>query len=164
MKILIIGLGNPILGDDGVGWMVASEVDKYLQSPTSPFRKKRVEIEVETLSLGGLSLMERMIGYDRVILIDTLITGQHPTGYVSRFLLPDLPDFTSGHTTAAHDTSLKTALRVGKQMGANLPAPENIWIVGVESVPVYDFSENLSPPITAAIPTAVEMVVAALKE
>jgi len=156
MKILIIGLGNPILGDDGVGWRVAEAISN-LHSPFS-------NLEIDYLSLGGLSLMERMIGYDRVILIDTLVTGQHPVGHVSRFLLPDLPDFSSGHTTAAHDTSLQTALRVGKQMGANLPAPENIWIVGIEAHPVYDFSEKLSPLITAAIPTAVEMVVAALKE
>jgi hydrogenase maturation protease len=164
MKTLILGLGNPILGDDGVGWKVAEEVKKNLQSPISILRDRKLELEIDTLSLGGLTLMERMIGYDRVILIDTLLTGHHPCGHVSRFTLPQLPDISSGHTTAAHDTSLQTALRVGKQMGANLPAPENIWIIGIEAQHVYDFSETLSPPIKTAIPIAVNTVLALLKE
>ncbi len=108
--------------------------------------------------------MERMIGYDRVILIDALVTGAHPCGHVSRFTLSDLPDFTAAHTTAAHDTSLQTALRMGKQMGAKLPTPESIWIIGIEAQHVYDFSEELSPPITAAIPIAIEMVLATLTD
>ena len=159
---LILGLGNPILGDDGVGWVVAKALEKNLQSLISSLRDWRLEIDY--LSLGGLSLMERMIGYDRVILIDALVTGAHPCGHVSRFTLSDLPDFTAAHTTAAHDTSLQTALRMGKQMGAKLPTPESIWIIGIEAQHVYDFSEELSPPITAAIPIAIEMVLATLTD
>jgi len=155
-KTLILGLGNPILGDDGAGWAVA----KALSNTQYPIP----DIEIDTLSLGGLSLMERMIGFDRVILIDTILTGQHPCGHVTRLTLSDLPDLSSGHTTAAHDTSLPTALRVGKQMGADLPNPENIWIIGIEAQHVYDFSETLSPSILAAIPTAVETVLSTLKE
>jgi hydrogenase maturation protease len=156
MKTLILGLGNPILGDDGAGWKVVQSLPN-LQSPISI-------IEVDCLSLGGLSLMERMIGYDRVILVDTLITGQHPCGHISRFTLADLPDYAAAHTTAAHDTSLQTALRLGKQMGAELPELENIWIIGIEAQHVYDFSEELSPPIAAAIPQAVELVLLSLWE
>jgi hydrogenase maturation protease len=156
MKTLILGLGNPILGDDGAGWKVV-ELLPTLDSPLSA-------IETDCLSLGGLSLMERMIGYERVILIDTLVTGQHPCGHVSRFTLAELPNFSAAHTTAAHDTSLQTALRVGNQMGADLPDPENIWIVGIEAQHVYDFSEELSPSIAAAIPKAIEMVLLSLWE
>jgi hydrogenase maturation protease len=156
MKTLVIGLGNPILGDDGVGWHVAEEIATF-EMPNSDF-------EIDCLSLGGLSLMERIIGYKRVILIDSMVTGEHPIGQVLYFTLLNLPDRTAGHTTAAHDTSLLTALRVGKQMGAELPDPENIWVVGIEAQPVYDFSDELSPPVAAAIPLAVEMVVAILKE
>jgi hydrogenase maturation protease len=154
MKTLLIGLGNPILGDDGVGWRVAEAISNA-QSPKS-------NLEIDRLSLGGLSLMERMIGYDRVILIDALVTGQHPLGYVSSFTLSELLDHAGGHTTAAHDTSLLTALRVGKQLGAHLPTLENIWIVGIEARHVNDFSEELSPPIAAAIPQAVEQVLLVL--
>jgi len=49
----VIGLGNPILGDDGVGWVVVHEIESRIG-------------EVDHLSLGGLSLMERLIGYEVV--------------------------------------------------------------------------------------------------
>ncbi len=68
-KILVIGLGNPILGDDGVGWVVAREVETCLGASGQ-------NVEVDCLALGGLSLMERMVGYQRVILIDSLNTSQ----------------------------------------------------------------------------------------
>ena len=64
-KTLILGLGNPILGDDGVGWKVADAVQTRLGT-------LKVPVEVDFASLGGLSLMERMLGYERVILIDTV--------------------------------------------------------------------------------------------
>lgn len=147
LKTLLIGLGNPILGDDGVGWRVVDALAPHFPS-----------LEMDRLSLGGLSLMERMIGYERVILIDSLITGQFPLGHVSSYTLDQLPDRAGGHTTAAHDTSLCTALRVGQQMGAELPNPQNIHIIGIETLPTFDFSEELSPSVAEAVPTAAQLI------
>jgi len=150
MKILIIGLGNPILGDDGVGWAVAQQVAKLYEGNT--------DIEIDCLSLGGLSLMERMTGYKRVILIDAIYTGQHPIGTVSGFPLSNLPNPSAGHTTAVHDASLQTALNVGRSMSIPLPEEDHVQVVAIETENIYDFSEELSPPVAAAIPQAVEVV------
>ena len=150
-KILMIGLGNPILGDDGVGWVVAREVESRVGETGG-------SIEVDYLSLGGLSLMERLMGYQKVILVDSLTTGKHPQGEVITFTLEDLVDLTSGHTTAAHDTSLKTALATGRQLGADLPEDKDIHVVAIESQHVYDIQEGLTPLIAAAVPTAVRKV------
>lgn len=152
---LIVGLGNPILGDDGVGWRVAEEVGRRLTDAATP-------VEVDCVSLGGLSLMERLIGYDCAILIDAVRTGHGPIGAVSRFALGDLPDQSAGHLSAAHDTSLQTALQVGRAMGARLPA--RITIVGVEAYNIYEFSEELSPPVAAAVPRAADLVLESLAE
>ncbi len=76
-KTLVIGLGNPILGDDGVGWVVAREVENRLRKSDN---KSDNNLEVDCLSLGGLSLMERMVGFQHVVLVDSLNTGQHPQG------------------------------------------------------------------------------------
>jgi len=119
------------------------------------------EIEVDCLALGGLSLMERLVGYDRAIIVDAVATGQ-PPGTVSRFRLDDLPDFSTAHTSAAHDASLQTALRVGRTMGAHLPG--EVLIVGVEAQSVYDFSEILSPPVAEAVPVAARLVLELLEE
>ena len=161
MKTLIIGLGNPILGDDGVGWRVAEEVKRRLADSQWPLRvanshaERPSAIEVDCFSLGGLSLMERMIGYDRAILIDAVTTGQ-PPGTVHRFQLEDLPELSCAHTTAAHDTSLQNALKLGRRMGIHLPS--SVTVVGVEAERLYDFSEELTPAVEAAVPQAVRAV------
>jgi hydrogenase maturation protease len=142
---LVIGLGNPILGDDGVGWRVAEAV-----------RALKPGVEVDCLALGGLSLMERLIGYKRVIIVDALQTREGQVGDVTVLPLQALPDYSAGHTTAAHDTSLQTALRLGRSMGAELP--EEIVVVGVEARRVYEFSDELSPAVAAAIPEATQAV------
>jgi hydrogenase maturation protease len=156
-KTLVIGLGNPILGDDGVGWVVAREVEARL-------KESEHSVEVDCLALGGLSLMERLIGYQRVILIDSLNTDQRPQGSVVTFTLEDLADLTHGHTSAAHDASLKTALDVGRKLNAILPADKDVHVVAIEAQHVYDFKEELSPVIAAAMTMAVQRVLELLKE
>lgn len=151
-KTLIVGLGNPILGDDAIGWRVAERVQARLASESAALPN----LEVDYLALGGLSLMERLVGYQQAIIIDAITTHQSPPGAVTCFPLEALPDRSAGHTTAAHDTSLKTALALGRSMGASLP--ETIIIVAVEAEQVHDFSEQLSPEIAAAIPQAEQLV------
>jgi hydrogenase maturation protease len=158
MKTLIIGLGNPILGDDGVGWVVAQEVEKQLSTVHCP-----PSTAVECLSLAGISLMEQMVGYERVILIDSLNTGQHDQGEVVTFSLDSLEDLLHGHSASAHDLSLKGALKLGRSMGADLPKDEDIQIVAIEAAHVYDFTEELTPEIIAAVPIAVQKVLSLLK-
>lgn len=152
--ILVIGLGNPLLGDDGVGWRVAAEVERLLAQ--SPSAAGPPAVEVDCLSLGGLSLMERMIGYRRVILVDALSSGAHPAGQVSWSPLEALPDRSAGHTTSAHDTSLQNALKVGREMGAALPA--RVDVVAVEAYNLYEFTEELTPAVAAAAPHAARLV------
>jgi hydrogenase maturation protease len=149
MKTLVVGLGNPILGDDGVGWKAAELVQQHLQGSST-------DVEVDYLAVGGISLMERLIDYDRAILIDAIQTGVKPVGSVICARLEDLPDRSSGHMTAIHDTSLPTALKLGRSMGARLP--ETILVVGIEAQNVCEFSEALTPPVAAALPQAVEQV------
>ena len=141
---LIIGLGNPILGDDGVGWKVAEELARTVSISPS--------IVIETASLGGLSLMERLIGFQRAIIIDSMETSQSQVGTVRVIPLDGLSNPCAGHSASAHDTSLLTALQTAKYLG--LPVPESIVVVAIEAKNVYDFSDVLSPLVAAAIPLA----------
>jgi hydrogenase maturation protease len=162
MKTLIIGLGNPILGDDGVGWVVAEKVQAALSDPQSSISDAQ-SVEVDCASLGGLSLMERLTGAERVILVDAIFTGKQPVGTVSRFLLDELPDLSAGHSASAHDTSLRNALQVGRDMQVPLPDDKNVIIVTIEAEAVYDFSQELSPAVAAAVPLALQQVLDLLK-
>jgi hydrogenase maturation protease len=166
MKTIVIGLGNPILGDDGVGWKVAEEVKRQLNSPSPPTPLQSTpvglpggegsRVDVEFLSLGGISLMEHLIDYERAIIIDALASDQ-PNGSVIVSKLSELPDYSTLHTTSTHDTSLQNALKLGKTMGANLP--DDVIVVGIVTSHVYDFSEELSPLIATAIPKATKIVI-----
>ena len=84
MKTLVLGLGNPILTDDGVGVRVAEAIREALPPDTS--------IDVSEASVGGLRLMERVLGYDRVILIDALHNNHNHPGVIHRMTLEDLRD------------------------------------------------------------------------
>ena len=154
MKTLVIGLGNPILGDDGVGWRVAEEVAR--QTANDP------DVEVDCVALGGRSLMERLTGAERVILVDAIFTGTKPLGTLSHFTLDQLPDLSAGHSASAHDTSLRNALNVGRSMDIPLPEDRNVLIVAIETNHVYDFTQELSAPVAAAVPQAVALVLDSL--
>ncbi len=146
MKTLVLGLGNPILGDDGVGWKVAEAVRTIA----------RETVEVDCASLGGLSLMERMLGYSYVILIDCMETGLHPIGSVRCLPLAELENPSAGHSASAHDTSLLTALQAMRSMGGEIPS--RVDVVAIEAKLSYDFTERLSPEIAAAVPVATQTV------
>lgn len=150
----MIGLGNPILGDDGVGWKVVEQL--HNRQATAP------NLDTDCLSVGGLTLMERLIGYERAIIVDAVQTQQHPIGSVTPYRLDEMFPAQSGHTTSAHDTNLWDALQLGNSLGATLP--KDIHIVGIEAEKVYDFTETLTPTVAAAIPRAVQLVLELLEE
>ncbi|OQY35417.1 MAG: hypothetical protein B6I38_01515 [Anaerolineaceae bacterium 4572_5.1] len=107
MKTLVVGLGNPILTDDGVGVKVAYAVEEAL-APNIP-----ENLTVTEASAGGLRLMELMVGYDRVILIDAIMTNNdRDYGFIHQMTLNDLRQITpTEHSSSAHDTSLRLLLR-----------------------------------------------------
>jgi hydrogenase maturation protease len=152
MRTLVVGLGNPILTDDGVGVKVAYAVEDAL-GPNIP-----ENITITEASVGGLRLMELMIGYDRVILIDAIMTQNgYDYGFIHHMTLDDLRQITpTEHSASAHDTSLVIALDAGKRLGLHLPKEFEIIAVEVENV--MDFSDEPSPAVAAAIPKVTAMV------
>ena len=152
MKTIIIGLGNPILTDDGVGVKVAYEVEKILTD------QGRTDITVTEASVGGLRLMELMIGYDRAIIVDAIMhLNGHAPGTIFRMDLDDLRQISpTQHSASAHDTSLVTALDAAASMG--MPIPEDVLIIAVEVENVMDFGETPTPAVAAVIPTVTQMV------
>jgi hydrogenase maturation protease len=154
MKTLVLGLGNPILTDDGVGVRVAEAVRAALPPNTI--------IEVSEASVGGLELMERLLGFERVILIDALHGSRyHQPGVIHKMTLDDLRAISpTQHSASAHDTSLVTALDLAGRMDFALPRELTIYAVEVENI--TDFSEEPTPAVAQAIPKVTEMVLAEL--
>ena len=149
MRTLILGLGNPILGDDGVGLRVAEALRDTLPSSA--------DVDIEENYWGGLRLMEQMVGYDRAIVIDAICTHDHAAGTILRLSPYDMP---TQRSASVHDVSLPTALRMAAEL--KLPMPHEIIILAIVAHDVLDIGEQLSPAVAAAVPAAVAMVVDAL--
>ena len=150
MRILILGLGNPLVTDDSVGLRVAKAL--------KPLLADRADVEVSEDYWGGLRLMERMIGFDRAIVVDAIQTGA-PPGTVHRLTPDGLP---TQHSASAHDVNLSTALEFGRQAGMHLPENRQIQLVGIEAEDILSFGERCTPSVRAAVPRAVEAVLKAL--
>lgn len=143
MKTLVLGIGNSVLCDDGVGIRVAAEVSKRISDPS---------ITVSEAYDGGLSLMETFLGYDHVILIDAIQTKDGTPGDVYELRPEDL--ISARHLSSPHQVTFATALNLGKTLG--LPIPARIDIVAVEVEDVTSFADTCTPRVERAIPVAVE--------
>jgi hydrogenase maturation protease len=100
--------------------------------------------------------MERLIGYERAILIDAFISEKE-CGAITVSKLNELPDYSAFHITSVHDTSLQNAIKLGKSLGAKLP--DDVTVVGISAKYVYDFSEELSPPVSESVSKATKIVI-----
>jgi hydrogenase maturation protease len=155
-RTIVIGLGNPLLGDDGVGWRVADEVEELVAAARTA-GQPIPHVEIERLGVGGLRLMECLTGYSAAILVDAAEFPDRPVGEVRSCCFDDLADFAAGHLDSAHDASLRTALALGRRLGADLP--DDIQTVTVQAHRTDQFSEELSPEVSAAVPAAARAVV-----
>jgi hydrogenase maturation protease len=145
MKTLVLGLGNPILSDDGAGIKVAQELGKRLNDP---------QITIAETSGAGLSLLDSIAGYDKVIIIDAIQTREGQAGQIYR-IGPE--DFSSTkHFSSPHQINLSTALELGKML--DLAMPPTITIFAVEAKDITSFSEECTPEVEKAIPEVVKMV------
>ncbi len=97
--------------------------------------------------------MERLIGYDRAIIIDAICGAPYPPGTLLWLNAAAAP---TQHSASAHDVDLPTALRLATEMG--LKMPQDLTILAITAENVLDFSEELSPAVAAAVPAAVQAV------
>jgi len=152
-KTLILGLGNPILTDDGVGIHIVRALPRQALWPG---------VVCAEASIGGLRLMEAFSGYQRIILADAIRLPEGHPGDVYQLHPQDLR--TSLHSGSSHDLSLPGTLRLGRELGMDLPDDSAIKIIAIQAEDVQTLGEKLTPSVEAAIPRAVEAVLAILGE
>jgi hydrogenase maturation protease len=123
-----------------------------------PLLAERKEVTVDEDYWGGLRLMERMIGFQRVIVVDAVRSGA-PPGTIHRL---GTGGIATQRSASAHDVNLPTALAFGRQAGADLPADDHVLLVGIEAEDILTFGERLTPAVEEAIPRAVAVILEAL--
>lgn len=137
---LVLGMGNPILSDDGVGLLVAERL-RTLPLPDG--------VEVRQSEVAGLRLLELVRGFTRVIIIDALQSGAESGREPGEIVRYEAKDFKGGQRYgSAHSIGLGTILELGERLG--LPMPRDVVVYAVEAADVETFAEELSSPVAAA--------------
>lgn len=151
-EIVIIGMGNPLLSDDGVGIAVAHAVAERLVN-------RNIHLTVTELHTGGIRLMEAMAGFKRAVVVDAMLSGAIP-GTLKHF---DPQDFvTTKNTFSSHDTDFATAYELGLMAGIQLPEQVSFW--GIEAREYDLFGERFSDEVAAALPEAVRRIAEEISE
>jgi hydrogenase maturation protease len=139
--LVIVGMGNPLLSNDGVGRHAAVSLG-------SAFSGARVE----TIPMIGMDLLDLIIGHESLVIVDAVANGADPVGKVTRFQMPDQ----GVHTASSHGPDLHLVLALGRSLG--LPIPRTIHIYGIEIGTEVPYGETLSPELQARFKTAVESI------
>ena len=105
---------------------------------------------VEDCSVGGLNLLDLLAGYQRVIILDSLLTSGATPGAWRRLTSVDLRH--TVHLTTIHDANFATALALGRRLGLPLPADDEIHIIVVEIQNNFTFSDHMSPELERVYP------------
>jgi hydrogenase maturation protease len=141
---LIIGLGNTILSDDGVGIYILRDLAQRTRDP---------QVEFQEASLGGLELLDMIQGRERVILIDAIMTGKVPVGHLLELKVEDL---SGGSAMARHQISFSEALQLGERLHMDLPGQIQIFAVEVQDP--LTFGETCTPELVRRIPELVDAI------
>lgn len=149
-KIIVLGIGNPILCDDGVGIHIVRQLKRHIED---------TNIILDEAYTGGLPLVDQLSGYKKSILIDAIKSPQDKNGTIKRLTLDDLP---TTHSSNPHDMSLYTAIQLAKKMGDAIP--QEIIIIGVVVNNPPCFGEHLTPEINKCVPQAVNLVLDELEK
>ena len=147
MKTLVLGIGNPILGDDGIGFHVAQELAREI---------KDENVEVKYTSIDGFNLLDLIVGYDKVIIIDAIITKDGEVGEIYK-LRPENFVRTVHLTTSLHNANLATAFEVGRKFLAE-QMPGEVVVFAVEIEEVTRFTEEMTGRVMDAVPKVVNLV------
>lgn len=146
-KTLVLGLGNVLMGDEGIGVYVVRELEK---------RTLPAEVECLDGGTGGFTLLESLEDAGRIILIDAANDG-NPPGTVSR----TTPRFTRDYppTLTAHDVGMKDLLDMFYIQGGE----HEIILYAITIDPKQPIRMSLSPESEKAAAAAVELISAELE-
>ena len=143
-RAVVVGLGNPLLSDDGVGIYAARLLAERLAG---------APVAVEESSWGGMRFLDLLTGYERAVIIDAIQWRHGPPGTVYR--LPPDEAVPTVRAVSFHDISLGTALALGKQLG--IPLPTELVFLAVEAGDVLTVAEGCSPEVAGALPAVARL-------
>jgi hydrogenase maturation protease len=154
-QILIAGVGNAWLQDDGFGAEVARRLARLDLPPG---------VSVMDVGTSGLDLAyEVMRGYSALVIVDVSRQGGEPgTLYVIDVEPDDVPDtIEDGETIDPHSMDPMTMLRFVRVIGG---WPGRVQVIACEPAQVDDVGVGLTPPVEAAVQRAIDLVLETIDE
>jgi len=146
VKTLVLGIGNPLRSDDGIGIHVVESLrDEDLSD----------KIDIKE-GLSGLDILGAIAGYERIIMIDAIKSGGEP-GTIYKLSVGDLHAQQTLHTFSTHDVDIPTMLKLGRDLYPG-KMPEDIVIIAVEAEDIETFSEICTPKVEKAIQEVVHLI------
>ncbi len=145
MKTLILGVGSSILTDDSIGLVIAGKLEERLAG--------RDDVDVGVNEEAGFSLLEESLGYDRLVIVDSILTGREP-GTVMRLGLDGLGR--TIHSNSPHGANLATVMELGRQQ--DMDVPDEVVIYAIEVIDVLTFGEELTPALAAHVDAIVDEI------
>ena len=144
MNTLILGIGNPILTDDGVGIKIARKI-----------KEGNPELEVIETSEAGIALLDLITGYDKLVIIDSIKTGQEKPGEVYKLRLEDLKPAVD--SASSHGVDIATAFELGRGLGYRMP--KYISLYAVEIKDNTTFGEDCTEEVEERIPFIISQII-----
>jgi hydrogenase maturation protease len=147
VKTLVLGIGNPILGDDGVGVRVVEALTHRIGDG---------DIELRAANTDGLGLLELILGYDRLILVDALMSEGVEAGRIYRLGLEAVAS-PSPSVSLTHRVNLATAVELGRKLFLEeMPKEIVIFAVGVKEI--SQITEEMTAEVGSAVPEVCELI------
>jgi hydrogenase maturation protease len=142
-RILVLGVGNLLLGDEGVGVHVAQRMMTMKMPP---------EVRVVEGGTDGFGLVNVITEADRMILIDAVKGGGQP-GSIYRFEIEDCPPYPDIFKTSVHQISILEVINLSSLIGST----PRTTIIGIEPA-CMEMGMELSPAVAAKVPRIIEMI------
>lgn len=142
-KVLIVGIGNPLLQDEGLGIHAVQRLQEMSLPPGV------VAMDGGTFSL---DLLDYFAGVEQVIIVDALLAGQTP-GTIYRIPLAELEYQSANHSISMHDLHFLEAIQIAGLRGHQ----PQVVVFGVEPS-VIDWGVTLSPEVEGQLPRLLEYI------
>lgn len=141
-RTLVLGLGNTLLKDDGLGVKVVEQLSR-----------QDLPAEIVNGATQGLSLFETLKSADRTIVVDAVDMGR-PPGTLAKFSAEELLTLPESRSFSLHEIGLLEVLKIGQSLNEDF---KNVIIIGVQPSDLT-YGEELSPEVEARIPEVMEMI------
>ena len=137
--ILLLALGNDIIGDDGVALAAARELRETFGDDRS--------VDVVESAESGLALIDILSPYDRALLLDSIEAGDLPAGTVREF---GREDFHKVLGPSPHYAGLPEVIALADKLGIDFPSELRVLAIKID--PQEEFRQGLSDDIRRALP------------